>query len=217
MVEIQVALDFINKEDALRVTSKIYDFDNVILEAGTPLIKAEGITVLRELKQKFPDKPLLADMKTMDVGDIEAKLAFANGAEYTTVLGVANRETIEKVIEVAKEYNAKVVVDLIGVQDIKSFLVKIKGLNPDILCIHRGIDVEKSLKEGKKYDIKELINFLKRNTNYKIAVAGGINDTTAPLYVEYGADILVIGRYITKSSDPRSALQRIYTVLKSKS
>ncbi|MCD6563750.1 MAG: orotidine 5'-phosphate decarboxylase [Thermoproteales archaeon] len=214
MVKIQVALDFIDKQAALNIASKIFDIKEIILEAGTPLIKSVGINILKELKERFPERPLLADMKTMDVGDIEAELAFINGADYTTVLGVASRETIRKVIKTARKYNAKAVIDLIGINDIKYFLAKIEDLHPDVLCIHRGIDVEVGGEYKTLHEICNVIKFLKENTGYEIAVAGGITDRTARMYVECGADILVIGRYITRSSNPREAVNRILENIK---
>jgi len=60
-----------------------------IIEAGTPLIKQEGLRIISILKECFPEKLILADMKTMDAGGLEAKLAYDAGADLVTVLAVA--------------------------------------------------------------------------------------------------------------------------------
>ncbi|RLF07215.1 MAG: orotidine 5-phosphate decarboxylase [Thermoprotei archaeon] len=209
MIKIQVALDFTDEKNAMKMASKICNMDNVMLEAGTPLIKASGVSILRKLRELCPGVELVADMKIMDVGDIEAELAFKNGADYTTVLGVASRETIRKVIDVSRKFGARTIVDLIEVKDLEAFLRKIDGLKPDILCIHRGIDVEIS-RCWDTGDIREIIKYLKDKVGSKIAVAGGITDKTAPTFIEAGADILVIGRYITRSKNPREAIKKVF-------
>jgi len=86
---IQVALDLLRIQDALNIASKVAEYIDY-LEAGTPLIKAEGLKAVSLLKKEFGDKVVVADMKTMDTGYLEASLAYEYGADYSTVMAAAD-------------------------------------------------------------------------------------------------------------------------------
>ncbi|MEJ2296545.1 MAG: orotidine 5'-phosphate decarboxylase, partial [Candidatus Lokiarchaeota archaeon] len=72
--KLQVALDLIDLEKALRIAEKVASSADII-EAGTPLIKSEGIGAVEVLKDNFPDKLICADLKTADAGYLEVKMA----------------------------------------------------------------------------------------------------------------------------------------------
>jgi len=104
---LQVALDFIEKEVALRVAEASVRGGADWIEAGTPLIKSLGISIVKELKEEFPSKIIVADMKTMDTGKLETELAIKNGANIVSILGVADDNTIKDAIRVAHENNVR--------------------------------------------------------------------------------------------------------------
>ena len=87
------------------------------VEAGTPLIKSEGLDAVRELKRLFPDKVIVADMKIMDAGRTEVEVAAKAGAQIVDVLGTATDATIAECVQAGKNYGAKIAVDLIAVAD----------------------------------------------------------------------------------------------------
>ena len=49
----------------------------------------------------------------------------------------------------------------------------------------------------------------KRSARYLLEVDGGVDDTTAPLCVEAGADILVAGSAVFGAADPAAAVRRL--------
>jgi 3-hexulose-6-phosphate synthase len=87
-MKLHVAVDLHTLEKAIAMVHKVAPFVDII-EAGTPLIKQEGLRIISILKECFPEKLILADMKTMDAGGLEAKLAYDAGADLVTVLAVA--------------------------------------------------------------------------------------------------------------------------------
>ena len=103
-VHLQVALDFVDLPRALLIAREAVAGGADWVEAGTPLIKAEGLQAVRELKAAFPDKVIVADMKTMDAGRIELEYAAKAGAGVVGVLGAASDSTIKECAEAARNY-----------------------------------------------------------------------------------------------------------------
>ncbi|RLF36853.1 MAG: bifunctional hexulose-6-phosphate synthase/ribonuclease regulator, partial [Thermoplasmata archaeon] len=114
---LQVALDLINAHRAIQIAREAIEGGADWLEAGTPLIKSEGLEIVRKLKKEFPDKTIVADMKTMDTGALEVEIASKAGADVVCILGVADDETIKEAVRASRKYGTKVMVDVIGVDD----------------------------------------------------------------------------------------------------
>ena len=116
-VTLQVALDFVDLPRAIQVAAEAVAGGCDWIEAGTPLIKAEGLAAVRALKAAFPDHTIVADMKTMDAGRAEVECAAKAGADVVGVLGAASDATISECVEVARNYGCRVIVDMIEVAD----------------------------------------------------------------------------------------------------
>lgn len=207
MTKLQVALDFLNESDALDVASKVYKYVDFI-EAGTPLIKSCGISIVKKLKEKFPDKVIVADLKTMDVGSLEAEMAIKNGADIVSILAVADDETMKGAVEVAKKYNAKVMADLINHPNKRKRAGELESIGVDYILFHTGIDQQNAglspLNELKK---------LSKKIKTKIAVAGGLNEKTIPEAVRAGSSVIIIGGAITKAEDCEKAAENLRVVI----
>ena len=116
-VKIQLALDFLELDRAMKVAKEAaHSVD--WLEAGTPLIKSEGLEAVRRLRKAFPGKVIVADMKIMDAGRMEVEAAAKAGADIVDVCGQAADATIRECVEVSRNYGARIMVDLIGVADV---------------------------------------------------------------------------------------------------
>jgi 3-hexulose-6-phosphate synthase/6-phospho-3-hexuloisomerase len=114
---VQVALDLIHGDRALQIATEAVSGGVEWIEAGTPLIKSEGVEIVRKLKKAFPDKVVVADMKTIDVGGAEVEIAAKAGADVVVVLGLSSDPTITEAVLSARQYGAKVMVDLFNVKD----------------------------------------------------------------------------------------------------
>jgi len=208
-IKLQLALDFTELERALFVAREAKDFVD-IMEAGTPLIKAEGLNAVRTLRKEFPKHLIVADMKTMDTGGLEAEMALKAGADIVTVLSGADISTIEEAVKSARKYNGKVMVDCMNINNLE-ILKKFEEIGVDYLGVHVGIDQQMKGQSP--------IEFCKRmlgKTRIPIAIAGGINTETAPKAAEMGASIIIVGSSITKSPNPREAAKAIRESLKKK-
>ncbi len=201
---LQVALDFVDIDRALKVAEDAVMGGVDWLEAGTPLIKSEGLEAVRKLKAKFPGKIIVADMKIMDAGRIEVECAAKAGADVIDVLGAAPDATIEECVRAARNYGAKVVVDTIGVKSVKERAIQAEEMGADFIIVHIAID-----EQMKGADPFEFLREVTSAVKIPVGVAGGINSETAPRAVGAGAGIVVVGGAITKSSDARLAAEQI--------
>jgi 3-hexulose-6-phosphate synthase/6-phospho-3-hexuloisomerase len=195
-VKLQVALDFIELPRAMKVAAAAVAGGADYLEAGTPLIKSEGLDAVRRLREAFPDKTIIADMKTMDAGKIEAQAAANAGANVMTVLGSAPESTIRECVEVGRHYGIQVAVDLLGLADPVAFAARAEELGVSWLDVHCAIDAQM---QGA--DPMALLKAVRGATRLTLAVAGGLNSETVADAASAGADVIIVGGAITKAID----------------
>ena len=172
--------------------------DRIILEVGTPLIKRYGTRGINELRQIAKDKFIIADLKTLDVGKVEVDIAYEDTADAVVAAGLAPPETLDATVSEARRLGIYAVIDMLNVEDVLGKLKSLKEF-PDIVILHRGIDQETGRSSG-----LERIKIIRQafpNKKFLIAVAGGIVPETAKEALEQGADILIVGRYVTQSKD----------------
>jgi len=170
------------------------------LEAGTPLIKSEGLDAVRKLREAFPDKTIIADLKTMDAGRIEAEAAAKAGANVMTVCAAASESTIRECVEAGRHYGLDVAVDLMGLADPAAFAKTAGDLGAAWLDVHCPIDAQMH-----GADPLALLKEVRSLTGLTLAVAGGINSESAAPAAAAGADVVIVGGAITKAKDPRQA------------
>ena len=204
-VVLQVALDLLNKDRALAIAAEAVKGDiDCWLEAGTPLIKSEGMEIIRTLRKTFPERTIVADMKVMDTGALEVEMASKSGANIVCVLAASDDTTISDSIKSARKYGSKIMADLIGVENKLKCAKKLENLGVDYLCIHVGIDEQMI---GQKP--QELLKTVVDQTKLPVAVAGGINCASAAEVVKVGARIVIVGGAITKSKNVKLATEKI--------
>ncbi|RLE82438.1 MAG: orotidine 5-phosphate decarboxylase [Thermoprotei archaeon] len=206
--QLQVALDITSLKEALNIARRAISGGVDIIEAGTPLIKASGVSAVRKLREEFPTYPIVADLKIFDAGKLEADLFLSAGADIVTVLAVAAYETIEEVIETVHQRGKKVMVDMMNVGDVMNVVQPIVRRGADIICLHVGVDTQRRRGVDARVLVEEL-KAIKERFSVNVAVAGGINEHTAPLFACAGADIIIVGGRITKAKDPEEAARRI--------
>jgi 3-hexulose-6-phosphate synthase len=204
---LQIALDFIDSAAASDLLARISPAIDVV-EAGTPMIKREGIGVLRLLRQAAPHKLLVADLKTMDAGAYEADLAFNAGADVMTVLACASDETIRAALSVAAARGKSVVADLIGVPDQAGRAQQLAQLGVHYIGIHTGAD-----EQAGGADPLANLAAVRAAVPTPLVVAGGINaDNIGPLLTHDPA-IVIVGSYITRADDPVAAVRALRIVM----
>ena len=223
---IQVALDHPNIEHHMKVVKKLPKSDRIILEIGTPFLKKYGMEAIKKVRDLAPQKFIVADLKTLDVGKLEVDFAFDATADGVVVSGLAATSSIDKFLLEAKRMSIYGFVDTMEVDDPIAKLSKLKQV-PDVVILHRAIDVEQA-SSAESSDaaqkarwavipkIKELYKDQKLASGRDrvlVAVAGGIDPNTAKYAIEMGADILIVGRFITSSKDVENSMRRLLNIM----
>ena len=205
-MKLQIALDTLTLEECITLMDEVRESVDVI-EVGTPFIIEEGMVPVRALKQRYPEKEVLADVKIMDAGEYEADKCFEAGADIVTVLGASNDATIEGVVKSAKKHNKKVMVDMIAVKDLAQRTAELDGMGVDYICVHTAFDIQSTGKNP--LDELVVVNTIVKNA--KSAVAGGVKLATIDAIVSEGAGIIVVGGAISNAKDRAAMANEIKT------
>ncbi|MCM4170793.1 3-hexulose-6-phosphate synthase [Arenibacter sp. TNZ] len=207
MAKLQVAIDLLKIEDAIALATKVAPYIDII-ELGTPLIKSEGLSGIRKMKDAFPDKLVLADFKTADAGELEASMAFGAGADYVTILGTSGDSTIAGAVKAAKEHGKGVVVDTIGVKDRVKRAQEAIALGAEFVELHAGLDEQ--AEEG--YSIQVLIDEA-AIAGVPVSIAGGVNRGSITAVRASGVIVAVAGAAIYGAEDPALAAKELKELL----
>jgi bifunctional enzyme Fae/Hps len=196
---LQVALDLVEMKKVESVLSELPENDHLLIEAGTPLIKKFGLQIISEIRKIRPNAFIIADMKVLDTGNLETRMAADSSADAVVISGLAPLPTLEKAIAEAKKTGIYSIVDMLNVPDPVKVLKGIK-VKPDVVELHRAIDAEDTAHAWGD------IPALKKAAGGKllVATAGGIRVDVVKDAVKAGADIIVVGRAITASKDPHT-------------
>ena len=201
---LQVALDLLEEKRALQIAQESVDGGADWIEAGTPLIKSEGIQVVRSLRDHFPKATIVADMKIADTGAIEVEMAAKAGADIVCILAEADDAVVADAIRAARLYGIRLMADLINAPDPKARALQLESMGIDIICAHTGIDQQMT---GK--DSLALLSTLAGIVHIPVAVAGGIDAQGAAEAVRRGAEIVIIGGWIVRSADVTASTRKI--------
>ncbi|MBO8182278.1 MAG: bifunctional 5,6,7,8-tetrahydromethanopterin hydro-lyase/3-hexulose-6-phosphate synthase [Archaeoglobus sp.] len=208
---LQIAIDLPNLEEVKSVLEKIPESDHIIFEIGTPLVKRYGAEVILELRKLRRDGFFVLDLKTLDTGNLEARMAADATANAVVVSGLAPIPTIVKAIKEARKTGILAIVDMLNVSKPVNVLKQLEkeGYLPDVVELHRAIDVE-----NKEKPPWEQIAEVKSSFDVLVAVAGGLRPENVNIAINEGADILVVGRSITKARDVEGAVRRFLQYMK---
>ncbi len=210
---LQVALDLDSKEAMANILENIPDKERVLIEAGTPLVKKFGVGVVEDIRALRPSAFIIADLKTLDVGRVEIKMAADATADAVAISGLGTIESIKKAIHETQKQGICSILDMMNVSDFEDKLSTLPDdLKPDIVLLHRNVDLE-TYKAEKGEDVSEMTEWGNIKKIKKligdglVAVAGGITPENVEEAIDKGADIIIAGRYIIGSRDVRRSAQ----------
>ncbi|MEZ5334143.1 MAG: 3-hexulose-6-phosphate synthase [Methanolobus sp.] len=201
---IQVALDLLETDRAIQIAKESIEGGVDWLEAGTPLIKSEGMDVIRKLRESFPERTIIADMKIADTGAMEVEMGAKAGADIMVILASADDSTIQEAVRAARKYGVKIMADLISASDPVSRSVELEKLGVDYLNVHSGIDQQMT-----GQDSLSLMKQIVGQVSIPVAIAGGLDSGTCSEAVAAGADIVIVGGNIVRSSNVTESAQAI--------
>jgi len=207
--QLQLAVDVLTMDDALDAVDKVYPhFD--IVEVGTPLVIECGLAPVEQIKSRWPDRQILADLKIMDAGNIEATSGFDRGADIVTILGLADDATVQGAVKAAEKFGGRIMADLINTPDPAGRAGQLAELGVHIMCLHTAYD-----RQSSGIDPLAELNNVRPAVTCPLAIAGGLKLDRVGEAVRRGADIVVVGGGILNENDPASTAEQIMTTIRS--
>ncbi|MDD1701535.1 MAG: bifunctional hexulose-6-phosphate synthase/ribonuclease regulator [Methanoregula sp.] len=203
-VTLQVALDLLELHRAVQIARESLAGGADWIEAGTPLIKSEGMQAIRTLREQLPGEVIVADMKIADTGTMEVEMAAKAGADIVCILADADDSVIQEAVRASRLYGTRLMADLINVRDPVPRASRLEELGVDIIAAHVGIDQQMI---GK--DSLDLLKTIRDVVHVPVAVAGGLDAATAGEAVNQGADIVIVGGWIARSADVTASTRMI--------
>jgi 3-hexulose-6-phosphate synthase len=200
---VQISLDLISIPEALETARMALRAGVDWLEAGTPLIIAEGMNGVRALRTEFPETPIVADLKTMDGGWLEAEMMAKAGATHVVVMERAHPETIKVVVQAGKDFGVKVMGDNLAAEDMVAAARRLEDLGCDFVIHHIGYDERRGLAAaGRPYpspldQLREIVAAVR----VPVQAVGGLSIEQAIRTPEYGASVVVLGAPLTIDAD----------------
>lgn len=200
---VQISLDLTNIDEALETAAMARRAGVDWLEAGTPLILAEGLHGVRKLREAFPDVPIVADLKTMDGGYLEAEMMAKAGATHVVVMARAHEETIKVVVQAGREHGVKVMGDNLGCPDMVAGAKFLEDLGCDYVIHHIGYDERRGIAaRGERMpspldQLREVVQAVK----VPVQAVGGLTLEQAIRCLQYGAPLVVLGAPLTIDAD----------------
>ncbi|MBA3947731.1 MAG: orotidine 5'-phosphate decarboxylase [Herpetosiphonaceae bacterium] len=195
---VQISLDLINIEEALE-TARIAVAAGVDwLEAGTPLLLAEGLQAVKALRRAFPAHPIVADVKIMDGGYLETEMVAKAGATHVVVMAQAHRATIKEVVRAARDYGILVMGDDLGTEDKPAAARMMQDLGVDYIVHHVGYDERRDLEVqaghgGRMPSPLDELAAVVAAVEIPVQAVGGLSVEQAIGMPQHGAPLVVLG------------------------
>lgn len=200
---VQISLDLTTIEEAIETAEMAIRAGVDWLEAGTPLILAEGLHGVRALRERFPEVPIVADLKTMDGGYLEAEMMAKAGATHVVVMAQAHEETIKCVVQAGKDYGVGVMGDNLGYDTMVDGAKRLEQLGCDYIVHHIGYDERRGIAaQGLRMpspldDLKAVVDAV----GIPVQAVGGLSIEQAVQCPQMGAPLVVLGAPLTIDAD----------------
>jgi 3-hexulose-6-phosphate synthase/6-phospho-3-hexuloisomerase len=216
---VQISLDLTDIKEAIETAHIAVEAGVDWLEAGTPLILAEGLHGVRALRREFPDHPIVADLKTMDGGYLEAEMMAKAGATHVVVMARAHAETIKCVVKAGRDFGVKVMGDNMVCEDKAAASKWMEDLGVDYIVHHTGYDERNGVlaDTGKRLSPLDDLRAVVEVVSVPVQAVGGLSIEEAISMPKYGAPLVVIGAplaidahsFSVASNDLKSILSEI--------
>jgi 3-hexulose-6-phosphate synthase/6-phospho-3-hexuloisomerase len=200
---VQISLDVTNIPEAVETAEIALRAGVDWLEAGTPLIIAEGMNGVRALRDAFPDVPIVADLKTMDGGWLEAQLMFEAGATHVVVMERAHEETIKVVVQAGRDFGVQVMGDNLGAPDMVAAARRLEDLGCDYVIHHIGYDERRGIAAAGRIAPSPLdqLREVVQAVSVPVQAVGGLSIEQAVSTPQFGAPLVVLGAPLTIDAD----------------
>jgi 3-hexulose-6-phosphate synthase len=211
---VQISLDLTNIKDALEMAEVAVECGIDWIEAGTPLLLGEGLHAVVALRKAFPNHPIVADLKTMDGGYLEAEMMAKAGATHVVVMGVAHPATIRAVVKAARDFGIQVMGDIMAAPDPVATAKMLEANGVDYILVHTSFDERGEDPARSPFDhLHEVV----KAVNIPVQAVGGLTINQAAEMPKHGAPLVVVGAPLVidkKEFRPSSDKSELKAILK---
>jgi 3-hexulose-6-phosphate synthase len=196
---VQISLDVTNIDEALSTAEIALRAGVDWLEAGTPLIIAEGMHGVRALRERFSKIPIVADLKTMDGGYLEAEMMAKAGATHVVVMARAHEETIRCCVKAGRDFGIQVMGDNMACEDMIAGARRLEDLGCDFVIHHVGYDERRGIaaKGQRMPSPLDRLREVVAAVSVPVQAVGGLTLEQAVRTPQYGAPLVVLGAPLT--------------------
>jgi 3-hexulose-6-phosphate synthase len=200
---VQISLDLTDLDESIETAAMALRAGVDWLEAGTPLLLAHGLYAVKALRENFPGVPIVADLKTMDGGYLEAEMMAKAGATHVVVMARAHEETVKCVVQAGKDYGVGVMGDNLGCPDMVEGARQLEDLGCGFIVHHIGYDERRGIAAaGHRMpspldDLKAVVEAV----SVPVQAVGGLSIEQAVACPSYGAPLVVLGAPLTIDAD----------------
>ncbi len=200
---VQISLDLTDINEALETAQMALRAGVDWLEAGTPLLLAEGLHGVKALRERFPEVPIVADLKTMDGGYLEAEMMAGAGATHVVVMARAHPETIKCVVQAGRDFGVEVMGDNLACKDMAAGARRLEDLGCDFVIHHIGYDERRGIAAGggRMPSPLDRLREVVAAVSVPVQAVGGLSLEQAVRTPEYGAPLVVLGAPLTIDAD----------------
>ncbi len=200
---VQISLDVTSLDEAVETAAIAVEAGVDWLEAGTPLILAEGLRAVEGLRARFPNHPIVADLKTMDGGYLEAEMMAKAGANLVVVMGRAHEATIRRVVDAGRDFGVKVMGDNLGSEDRVANAAWMESLGVDFIIHHIGYDERRMIAGLSPMDELDAVV---EAVSIPVQAVGGLSIRQAIECPKHGAPLVVLGAPLVIDADGFTAV-----------
>lgn len=209
---LQIALDNLDLQSALDVLEDVGQIVDII-EVGTILLNAEGKKTVKIIKEKYPDKIILADAKIADAGNILSNMLYEEKADLVTVICCADIQTISSVVNTGKKFGKEMQVELTGYWNFDQ-ANEWKKAGVQQVVYHRSRDAQASGVGWTENDITKIKKLC--DMGFKVTITGGITINDLDKFNLLPIYIIIAGRAIRDFEYPKKAALNFQNALKEK-
>lgn len=196
---VQISLDVTSIDEALETAEMALRAGVDWLEAGTPLILAEGLHGVKAMRERFPGVPIVADLKTMDGGYLEAEMMAKAGASHVVVMARAHEETIRCVVKAGQDFGIEVMGDNLACPDMVAGAKRLEDLGCGFVIHHIGYDERRGIaaRGERAPNPLDQLREVCEAVSIPVQAVGGLSIEQAVAAPSYGAPLVVLGAPLT--------------------
>ena len=207
-----LALDVMDEKKAIQICENINDYINTI-KIGYPLALAEGLEIIKTLKEKFNFK-IICDFKVADIDATNSKICketFKAGADAIICHGFVGQDSVQACLDEAKKYKKDIfLLTEMSHPGAEMFLQK----NAESIAkMGVSMGIKNYVAPATRLNRLSVIRNIVGKDAFIISPGVGKQGGDGKKTLQY-ANAIIVGRSIYEAKNPKTACENIIKTLK---